>query len=74
MVPDQIDNDVFFNSIENAPAAEYQIVKCGTLQDLVTAVNKHMVIGWRPSGGVTFFPVYSDNSGKAWVQAMTRGV
>lgn len=74
MIPNQIDNDEFFESIENPSVPEYQIVKCGTLQDLVTAVNKHMGIGWRPSGGVTFFPVYSDNSGKAWVQAMTRGV
>lgn len=74
MIPDQVDNDEFFESVENAPAAEYQIVKCGTLQDLVTVVNKHMALGWRPLGGVTFYPVYSDNSGKAWVQAMTRGV
>lgn len=52
---------------------EYQILKCGTLQDLVTLVNTHIADGWRPLGGVTFFPVYSDNSGKAWVQAMIRG-
>lgn len=74
MIPDQVDNDEFFDSIENAPAAEYQIVKCDMLQDLVTAVNKHMAKGWRPLGGVTFYPVYADNSGKAWVQAMIRGV
>jgi hypothetical protein len=52
---------------------EYQIVKCSELQDLVTVVNKHIADGWRPIGGVTFYPVYSDNSGKAWVQAMIRG-
>lgn len=73
MVPDQVDNDEFFDSVENANSGEYQILKCGTLQDLVTLVNTHMTKGWRPLGGVTFYPVYSDNSGKAWVQAMIRG-
>ncbi len=50
----------------------YQIVKTDTLQDLVNQVNVHMIEGWKPLGGVTFYPVYSDNSGKAWVQAMVK--
>jgi hypothetical protein len=52
---------------------EYQIIKTDTLQGLVNQVNIHIADGWKPIGGVTFYPVYADNSGKEWLQAMVRG-
>jgi len=53
---------------------EYIIIKCDVLNDLVTSVNKHMLNGFKPLGGPVFYPVYSDNSGKAWIQAMVKGL
>lgn len=52
---------------------EYIIVKCDRLDDLVDTVNKHiMVNGFKPIGGPVFYPLYADNSGKVWIQAMIK--
>jgi hypothetical protein len=51
---------------------EYIIIRCGTLPDLVDSVNKRIHDGFKPLGGPVFYPVYSDNSGKSWIQAMTK--
>ncbi len=51
---------------------EYIIIKCDELRDLVNRVNESMANGYVPQGGPVFYPVYSDNSGKAWIQAMVK--
>ncbi len=51
---------------------EYIIIKSGTLNDLVNSVTKSIAQGYKPQGGPVFYPVYADNSGKAWVQAMIK--
>jgi hypothetical protein len=51
---------------------EYIIVKADTLIGLVERVNKEIGNGFSPIGSVTFVPVYSDNSGKSYVQAMVK--
>ena len=51
---------------------EYIVMKAYALQDLVNDVNVKIVEGYQPLGGVTFIPVYSDNSGKLYIQAMVK--
>ena len=51
---------------------EYMLVKTDTLKGLVDKVNSEVSNGWQPFGSVTFVPVYSDNSGKSYVQPMVK--
>ena len=51
---------------------EYSIAYSDTLKELVNQVTKQIAEGWIPQGGPVFYPVYADNSGKAWIQALIR--